>query len=202
MLRERGSPPPRIAPLESSAGLPASTAALLDRCTQRSGLSSTPTIFGTLAHHPALFERLLGAGLGSMPDARLPVPHRELLILRTARNCAAEYEWVHHVRHATERGLTADAVMLARDGTVPAQASVQAALVDAADDLHRDATVSDEVWGRLEHYLDRDQILEVLVVVGYFRIFAHLLNACRVQLEPAVAARYPQPWPTEPELNS
>ncbi|HZJ27506.1 MAG TPA: carboxymuconolactone decarboxylase family protein, partial [Acidimicrobiia bacterium] len=63
-------------------------------------------IFTTLVRHPRLYRRFLAYG-GVLLTGALPARDRELMILRTAARCGAEYEWGQHVRIATEGGVSA-----------------------------------------------------------------------------------------------
>ncbi|GLW99338.1 hypothetical protein Misp02_34250 [Microtetraspora sp. NBRC 16547] len=169
---------------------------MLEACRARSGLPQTPFIYGVLAVHPALLSRLVGAGLGRMPDALLAPADRELLVLRTLRNCGGEYEWTHHVRQAPGRGLDTDGVRLARDGAHD-DGSREALLVLAADDLHSEHTLSAQTWQRLEKHLSHAEILELVVLVGFIRVFALVGNALCLPLEPCMQERVDRPWPVE-----
>ena len=56
-------------------------------------------IFATLAHHPRLLKRWSAFGGVLLYGGELPPRERELLILRTAANCGADYEWGQHAEH-------------------------------------------------------------------------------------------------------
>ena len=79
------------------------------------GFGRVLNIFATLARHPKLLKRfqLFGA---LMLSGQLPARERELLILRTAWNCDAEYEWGHHDAIGRAVGLTPDEVARVADG--------------------------------------------------------------------------------------
>src|SRR5687768_4078918 len=63
-------------------------------------------IFATLAHHPKLLKRWSAFGGTLLFGGRLPARDRELLILRTAWLCKAEYEWGQHVLIGRAVGIT------------------------------------------------------------------------------------------------
>jgi 4-carboxymuconolactone decarboxylase len=83
---------PRIPPLPP-ADRTASAQALLDGVTVA---GSEANIFTTLVRAEGLTRRWLPFG-GRLLNGKLPARDRELLILRTAWNCRAEYEWAQHV---------------------------------------------------------------------------------------------------------
>ena len=67
-------------------------------------------IFATLAHHPKLLKRWSAFGGVLLYGGELPARERELLILRTAWNCRADYEWGQHVRIGLAAGVTSDEI--------------------------------------------------------------------------------------------
>ena len=65
------------------------------------------------------------------------------------------------------------------------------ARITAVDALHERATLSDPEFQRLkEHYRD-DQILEVLMLAGLYRMISSLANGLALPLEPD-CARFPE----------
>ncbi len=60
-----------------------------------------------------------------------------------------------------------------------------------ADELHRNCTVSDELWALLQEHFEDRQILELLVTAGWYHAIAYVCNAARVEREPW-AERFPQ----------
>jgi alkylhydroperoxidase family enzyme len=146
-------------------------------------------IFATLAHHPRLLRRWSAFGGTLLYRGELPDRHRELLILRTAWNCRAAYEWGQHVRIGLEAGLTRDEVTaLAADGAAgdPAWDDGDAALIRAADELHEDAWIHDDTWAALAERWDEAQLVELCMVVGQYHLVAFTLNSLGVQREDGV----------------
>ena len=63
-------------------------------------------LFATLAHHPRLLKRWSQFGGLLLAGGTLTPREREVLILRTAANCGADYEWGHHLPIGEAAGLT------------------------------------------------------------------------------------------------
>jgi alkylhydroperoxidase family enzyme len=143
-------------------------------------------IFATLVRHPGLFRRWLPLG-GKLLAGKLPARDRELLILRTAMLCQAEYEWGQHRLIGRSAGLTEDEIERVRAG---AQAEdwdpFDVALLSAAQELHDQARVSDATWDVLASRYDERQLIEVPMVVGHYHMVAFTLNSLGVELEPGV----------------
>lgn len=139
----------------------------------------------TLARHPRLLKRWTGfAGLllfgGALPDQ-----DRELLILRTAANTGADYEWGHHVAIGLAVGLDEDQIARVVEGPgADGWTEHQRLLLRAADELHRTSDLSDEVWDGLAASYDDAQMIEVPMLVGQYHLVGFTLNALRIQREP------------------
>ena len=57
----------------------------------------------------------------------------------------------------------------------------RAALLSAADELHADRRIGDELWGRLRAQLDEPQLIELCMLVGHYEMLAMTLNSLQVQ---------------------
>lgn len=65
-----------------------------------------------------------------------------------------------------------------------------ALLIRLVDELHDQSTVSDGLWAELAREWNVQQLLELLVLVGWYHTIAFVANAVRVQPEDW-AARFP-----------
>src|SRR4051794_26587923 len=104
-------------------------------------------IFATLARHPKLFRDWLRFGGRLLAGGELPPRDRELLILRTAVHCRAEYEWGQHVRIGQQVGLEPDEIERVADGPdAEGWEERDALLLRAADELHENSVLSAQTW--------------------------------------------------------
>jgi alkylhydroperoxidase family enzyme len=146
-------------------------------------------LFRTLARHSALAERMRPLGAALLAHGQLHARDRELAILRTSARCGAEYEWgVHAGGFAAAAGLD-EATVVATAAVAPAQVSGMftgddAAVVTLADELHDRAAPGDATWARLAARLDETQLLELLVVCGFYHAIAYVITGARVPREP------------------
>ncbi|WP_119727695.1 carboxymuconolactone decarboxylase family protein [Thermomonospora amylolytica] len=156
----------------------------------RDGGRRVPNIFTTLVRHPELYERFMPfAGL-LLRRGRLSGRARELLILRTAYNTRAEYEWGRHVPLAKAEGLTdAEIERIPQGADAPGWSAAEAALLRAADELHHDARLSDATWEALSAVHDDAELIEIVMVVGQYHMVAFFLNSAGVELDPGFAGR-------------
>jgi 4-carboxymuconolactone decarboxylase len=166
-------PEPRIAPLDhDTEGLP------------------PLNIFGTLAHHPRLLDRFNRFGGFLLYKGLLPERERELVILRTGYRCASVYEFGQHTRIGTAAGLTADEIRrLATEETAGWNAT-DGDLVSMVDELCATNSVSDATWSALAARWSEPELLELVVVAGFYRLVSGFLNSVGVQREPGTAG-----WP-------
>ncbi|MEA2140574.1 MAG: 4-carboxymuconolactone decarboxylase [Solirubrobacteraceae bacterium] len=150
-------------------------------------------LFRTLAVHDGLFSRMRPLGAGLLGHPRLDPRERELLILRTCARAGAEYEWgVHAVAFARPLGLSDEQIAATVLGGAEDEAwpEADAQLIAAADALYDTNAIPDELWAKLAARLGEDQLLELVIVAGWYRLISYVINAARVELEPW-AERFP-----------
>ncbi len=149
-------------------------------------------LFRTLARN----ERVLGKVRASnlLDRGSLERRDRELVILRTCARCRSEYEWgVHVAVFAARVGLDESAVRATVLGAAddPAFDARQRALVRTVDELHDGATLSDAAYRDLATHFSEEQIVELLVLTGFYHTISFVTNALAIEHEPT-AARFPQ----------
>ncbi len=143
-------------------------------------------IFATIVRHPGLYRRWMPFA-GKLLAGKLPVRDRELLILRTAWHTRSPYEWGQHVRLSKAAGITDDEIERVIAGpSADGWAPFDRTLLQAADDLHDDACISDANWDALAKQYDERQLIEVPMLVGHYHMVAFALNSFGVQREPGV----------------
>lgn len=150
-------------------------------------------LFRTLNVHEQLASRMRPLGAGILGHGRVAPREREIVIHRTCARAGAEYEWgVHALAYGRPLGLS-DAQLAATvhgDAHDAAWSADDALLIELSDELYDTATVSDELWTKLAARLAEDQLLELLVTAGWYRLLSYVINAAGVQLEPW-AERFP-----------
>ncbi|CAM5445866.1 carboxymuconolactone decarboxylase family protein [Streptomyces purpurascens] len=148
-----------------------------------------PNIFTTLVRHPDLYEQFLPFGGQLLLSGRLPGELRELLILRTAWNTGARYEWGRHVPLARAAGVTdGDVDRIAEGPEAPGWTELQRHLIRAADELNREAAMSDATWEALAEHFGDAELIEITMLVGQYHMVAFFLNATGVELDPGFDA--------------
>ncbi len=139
-------------------------------------------IFKTLAHHPELFRRWLVFANHILGKSTLALRERELIILRIGYLCQSGYEWSQHVEIARAGGMSDDEIRLSKTGPdTPGISALDKALLQATDELHSDAFVSDATYASLAEHLDTQQLMDVVFTVGQYNLVSMALNTLGVQ---------------------
>tara|TARA_B100000676_G_scaffold252348_1_gene257723 strand:- start:1271 stop:1834 length:564 start_codon:yes stop_codon:yes gene_type:complete len=141
-------------------------------------------VFKTMTNHPDLMRRWLVFANHILGKSTLGVRERELIILRIGFLCQAGYEWGQHVVIAREGGMTDEEIRSAQTGPdTPGLSALDKWLLQATDELHADAHISDAAWKGLSEHLSTQQIMDVVFTVGQYNLVSMALNSFGVQLD-------------------
>jgi 4-carboxymuconolactone decarboxylase len=145
---------------------------------------ATLNIFRTLAHSEALSKAFLRLGGHLLTGGVLPAREREIVILRVGWRCGSEYEFGQHTAIGASVGLTNDEIRRLADCGPGNWDEGDHALVALADELCDTNAVSDATWLSLRHRWSDAELLELLVLAGFYRLVSGMLNSVGVALEP------------------
>jgi alkylhydroperoxidase family enzyme len=113
---------------------------------------------------------------------------REILIDRTCARCGCEYEWgVHIARFADKARLTEAQIASLTYGSSgdPCWSDERdRVLLDAADSLHEHNDIDDALWTRLTAQFGTEQLLDVLMLCGWYHAISFTARATRLAPEP------------------
>jgi len=134
-----------------------------------------------LARSPDLLAPFLGWAAALALNGVLSKRDHEILALRAAHNCGSKFEWDEHREFARSAGLS-DEEIAAVAGAIASSSwsPSEAALLQAADDLHATQTVSDETWAVLASYYEVAGLTEILFVVGQYTMLSMVANAAGI----------------------
>jgi alkylhydroperoxidase family enzyme len=147
--------------------------------------AGTPlNIFGTIAHHPRLLKRFMNyAGL-FLNKGLLPAREREIVILRVGWNCQSVYEFGQHTIIGERVGLTMEEITaVTRDISEHNWNDRDTALLEMSDDLCADNCVSQQTWDKLRRDWKEDELIELVMVAGTYRLVSGFLNTMGVELD-------------------
>jgi AhpD family alkylhydroperoxidase len=173
--------PPVSAPDEAQAQALAKTPALPG--------GQVRNIFTTLAWQPVLLQRFNALAGTFMRFSTISPYARELIVLRVAATIRCRYELGQHLPLAREAGLGDDTIAAVLDpplrtGLDPGDVL----LVALTDQVLAQGEVDDRTWDQLQAGYDEPQLIELLALVGLYRMIGDLLNVAGVELEPDMAA--------------
>jgi 4-carboxymuconolactone decarboxylase len=139
---------------------------------------------GTFARHPAMAKAFLTFNEYTAKASTLSPRVCELLILRLSWLLKCEYAFVRHVAAGKRAGISDDEIERVQLGADAAGwDSLDAALIRAVDEMHRDASIGDATWARLSSELNSQQLLDLIFVVGCYWCVSMMMNSCRLLLE-------------------
>jgi alkylhydroperoxidase family enzyme len=154
-------------------------------------------IFKALANSPRgarAFNVLGGYVLsGSKLDARL----RELAILQVGWMAQAPYEWVHHVALAPRFGVSEADIQGLIDNTDGKPTSldvVTRTVLRAARGMSGDGLVTDADFQFLQAALGNEQLVDLIIAVGFYCGVVRMLAALTIDVEPDYRS-YLDRWP-------
>jgi alkylhydroperoxidase family enzyme len=128
----------------------------------------------------------------------LTMRQREIVINRTTARCACEYEWSVHIQTFADRvALTPDQRNSLLTGT-PADPcwsdSRERLLIAAVDALHDTSDISDDLWQQLAASFNDQQLLDLLLLCGWYHAISFVARATRLPQEgPQGEAKTTQP---------
>lgn len=146
-----------------------------------------PALFRIYARNPAL--GMAAAAWGHYLLGRrlsLTRRQRELVIDRVTARCGDEYEWGLHVAHWASRvGLTDAQIAALAHGPAddPVWPEPEAFLLRVVDELYDREGLSDQTWSDASARFGDAQLLDLVVLAGWYRAVCLLNKTLRVPLE-------------------
>lgn len=142
-------------------------------------------LFRMLANAPALAGSTLRLGETILTKGDLDPVLRELVILRAAVVTGTEYEWVQHEAIAKMVGISDEKIGAVRNpGDVfDPQETLVLQLVDG---VIGDGTPSAELVSTAESELGRAELIEVLLIAGYYAMLGGVMRAVRLDVDSVV----------------
>tara|TARA_B100000700_G_scaffold292509_1_gene352566 strand:- start:57 stop:605 length:549 start_codon:yes stop_codon:yes gene_type:complete len=140
-------------------------------------------IFLTLAQHPDLARRWLVFSNHVLFKSTIPAREREIAILRTGWQCQSEYEWAQHELIGAEAGLTQEEIERIKEGPDAEWGTLDALIINAADELFEEKKISDTTWKGLKSYWNDQQMMDLVFAVGQYTLVSMALRTFEVPLD-------------------
>lgn len=142
-------------------------------------------LFRALAVNERVLLRVMAGGL--LDRGSLTLREREIVIDRTCFRCGSEYEWGVHVTFFGPRAaFTPDEIrdLCVEDPEATVFGPRERLLLRLCDELHATSHVGDGLWTALAKEWSPEQLVELVVLAGYYHAIAFATNALRLPLEP------------------
>jgi len=140
--------------------------------------------YRVVANSPGVARSAIKLGNSLISRTELSPKLRELTIMRIAKLCDCEYEWVQHTPMALQSGLTQvqlDAIGFWDESD--AFSEEERAILSYVDEVEKNIRVPDNIFQALRRYLDDRQIVELTLAIGWWGMLARLLVPLEVEVD-------------------
>lgn len=136
--------------------------------------------FGVMLHTPGLGVALQEVGAAVRYRTKMSDRSREIAILQVAVLTSSEFEWYAHERVGRTIGLTEAELLGIRNQTFTSADTKEQAISSLTVRLLEADELGDEQFAEVSAVLDSEEILEVVILVGYYRTLAQMMNVFAV----------------------
>jgi 4-carboxymuconolactone decarboxylase len=136
--------------------------------------------FGVMLHAPGVGVPLQDLGAAIRYRTSLSARSREIAILMVAAALDSEFERYAHERVGASVGLSEDELAALRRGSFRSDDPVEDAVGRLSTQLLAGEPVDDESYESYAAALDAQAIVEVVVLVGYYRLLAQSMDVFAV----------------------
>jgi alkylhydroperoxidase family enzyme len=146
-----------------------------------------------MVKHRGLAERFNRLGGYLLIKGLLPPRERELVILRVGWRCGSVYEFGQHTLMSRPAGVTEDEIRRLAQESTDGWAEGDQDLILLADELCASNTVTQPTWDRLAARWSDEEMIELVILGGFYRMVSGFLNSVGVELDAGVPG-----WPEAP----
>jgi alkylhydroperoxidase family enzyme len=146
-------------------------------------------LFRTFAHNMPMTRAMHGWGVYTLGRTfSVTMRLREIAIVRTCARCGCEYEWgIHVARFARRVGLTdqqIESLTYGRADDACWSDLPERLLIQLVDVLHDHSDIDDSLWTRLAEVFNAAQLLDLMLLTGWYHAISYVGRAARVASEP------------------
>ena len=120
-------------------------------------------------------------------ELSLGLREREIVIDRTCARCGCEYEWGVHVAYFAGRAGLGSAQLASLSHGCPGDACWtdrrDRLLIEAVDALHDTSDVPEPLWAQLAAEFSEAELLDLLMLCGWYHAISFTARATRLELE-------------------
>jgi 4-carboxymuconolactone decarboxylase len=160
----------------------------------QSGLpENTPAAnaFLMFAHAPGVGAATLRLVFALLTETALDPVLRELVILRVSQRCDCQYAWVQHVAIARAAGVKEAQIAALEQGEAPPSLFHERACAAfvLADEILTNCRASDRTFATVRNLFSPREVVELLLLIGYFRMISAVMTSLEVEVESPFGAK-------------
>lgn len=122
-----------------------------------------------------------------------PAALRELMVVRQGQLLRAEYEWKHHWVAAREEGVPESQLQALDDWSASTLFSAtERAVLALAEDMGAGQGASQHTMDALTACLPNEQVVELVMISGFYAGVGRVINSLGVQIEPGFETMIPR----------
>jgi 4-carboxymuconolactone decarboxylase len=140
--------------------------------------------YKVLANSPHVARNVIRLGNSLIGRTALSPKLRELTIMRIAKLCDCEYEWVQHTPVALQSGVSQaqlDAIGSWKESNNFDEE--ERAILQYVDEVAQNVKVADATFEALNKYLNEQNIVEVTLAIGWWGMLARLFVPLEVEVD-------------------
>ena len=140
--------------------------------------------YKVLANSPHVARNVIRLGNSLICRTTLSPKLRELTIMRIAKLCDCEYEWVQHTPVALQSGVSRaqlDAIGSWKESSNFDEE--ERAILQYVDEVAQNVKVADATFEALNKYLDEQNIVEITLAIGWWGMLARLFVPLEVEVD-------------------
>ncbi len=153
-------------------------------------LPAPANIFTMMAHAETCLKPVMKLGGTLLGKLKLDARLRELCLLHAVKLEGGDYEWVQHVPIALDLGATPHQIdALAKgDDTAPCFSALEKAALRFTREVVVDAKASEASLGEVRHHLSEREVVELILMAGFYITLARLTETLGVENDPPMGA--------------
>jgi 4-carboxymuconolactone decarboxylase len=141
--------------------------------------------FGVMIHAPVLGHALQELGAAIRYRSSLSGRSREIAILQVAAAMSSEFEQWAHERVGIAQGLSDQELAAIREGVFTSEDTFEQACYELVADLLQNAEITEVEFERIQNEIGRRRMLELVVLVGYYRTLSQAMQLFEVRVPAA-----------------
>jgi len=152
---------------------------------------ATSNVFRGLLNSPSATAGFYGLVNALFFHNKVAARTRELIILRIGWRTGSEYVFCNHARFSRELGIPDEEILGVRDPQrCHAYSNTDRAVLHLADELHEHGEVTRSTWAVLKKAFAPDELVELLLIAGFWRMAAGFVKSIKIPLDAGVPS-----WP-------